>query len=207
MAGYHKTEDMGIDAFTWPNLATCGVYFLFMFLIKSLALNTFTGIATNEIRSLIEKCHIQIMKEKIDYIYDVLVFKYFDRFEGFWRCKRGFFRIVGEIYRIELLVEMVFDFCAECRNSLFACVYTKESDEGLKAVEGDLNQMDFVDDKYVESFEALEYSAKSLEDKFEERTKNLEDKLIRLEDKFDNRNEVLEFKLNTILNKLEDLTA
>ena len=117
------------------------------------------------------------------------------------------FRIVGEIYRIELLVEMVVDFCAECRNSLFAFAYTKESDEGLKAVEGDLNQMDFVDDKYVESFEALEYSAKSLEDKFEERTNNLEDKLIRLEDKFDNRNQVLEFKLNTILNKLEDLTA
>ena len=96
-----------------------------MFLITSLALNIFTGIATNEIRSLIEECHIQIMKEQIDYIYDVSVFKYFDRFEGFWRFKRGFFRIVGEIYRIELLVEMVFDFCAECRNSLFASVYTK----------------------------------------------------------------------------------
>ena len=68
-----------------------------MFLIKSLALNTFTGIATNEIRSLIEKCHIQIMKEKIDYIYDVLVFKYFDRFEGFWRCKRGFIMLRSRV--------------------------------------------------------------------------------------------------------------
>ena len=82
--------------------------------------------------------------------------------------------------------------------------------------DSDLNQMDFVDDKYIENFETLECSAKNLED----RTKKLEDKLDlllnnnkpenRTEPRDDERNKLLELnfeeKIKNVDFKLEDRT-
>jgi hypothetical protein len=73
---------------------------------------------------------------------------------------------------------------------------------GPLSVENDLNQksdsdqIHFVDDKYVENFETLEYSVKNLEDKLETRIENLEDKL-------ETRIENLENKLDLILKAIQ----
>ncbi len=70
MVGNLQANDMGLDHLTGPNLVTFGIFIIFLFLIPSLAFNIFTGIAINEIQSLIKDCNIQILKDKIDYIYD-----------------------------------------------------------------------------------------------------------------------------------------
>ncbi len=62
---------MGIDHFTWPNLINFLLYFVFLFLMSTLTMNIFTGIAINEIQSLINDSNIEIMKEKIEYLNDI----------------------------------------------------------------------------------------------------------------------------------------
>jgi len=84
---------------------------------------------------------------------------------------------------------------------------------GPLSVENDLNQksdsdqINFVDDKYVENFETLEYSVKNLEDKLETRIENLENKLEtrieNLENKLETRIENLENKLDLILKEIQ----
>ena len=197
MIGNLPIEKMGVDNLTGPNLVNFVIYFIFMFLISSLAFNIFTGIAINEIQSLIEDSNIQIMKDKIDYIYDggYSIFIYLDGFERFRRFKKRFFEIVSKVYRIKWLVEKMISCCKmKCLNlrEVFKCADKKQPDKKQSdkkpGHEIDLKQMDFVDDKYIENFETLEYRTKHLENKLENRTKKLED------------------KLNTILFQLEYLT-
>ncbi len=190
MIGNLPIEKMGVDNLTGPNLVNFVIYFIFMFLISSLAFNIFTGIAINEIQSLIEDSNIQIMKDKIDYIYDggYSIFIYLDGFERFRRFKKRFFEIVSKVYKIKWLVEKMISCCEMCRRKVFKCADAKQSDKKPSPDEKNLKQMDFVDDKYIENFETLEYRTKHLENKLENRTKKLED------------------KLNTILFQLEYLT-
>ena len=216
MAGDHQTNDMGVDNLTWPNLATFVIYSIFMFLITSLALNIFTGIAINEIRSLIEDSNIQIMKDKIDFIYDggYSIFIYMDRFEVFREFKKWFFGMVTKVYRINWFVKKMIFYCTKCRDQLFTCVGTKHSEKKSNPTESDLTQMDLVDDKYIENFETLEFNAKKMEDKLDDRTDKLEKRMKKLEDKLDllldftppiNRIKNLEDKFSTILSMLEHL--
>ncbi len=82
--------------------------------------------------------------------------------------------MVAKVFMIKRLVKKVVYCCTGCRDRIFACVYTKEPDVYKKKPdENDSKQMDFVDDKFIENFEMLQYSAKNLE----ERTKSLELKL------------------------------
>ena len=94
MVGNLQIDGMGVDTFTGPNLLNFGIFFLFTFLITSLAFNIFTGIAINEIQSLIEDSNIQIMKDKIYYIYDegFSIKTFFERFEKFTKWKRSSFK-------------------------------------------------------------------------------------------------------------------
>ena len=69
--GNPQISDMGIDHFTWPNLINFLLYFVFLFLMSTLIMNIFTGIAINEIQNLINDSNIEIMKDKINYIYDI----------------------------------------------------------------------------------------------------------------------------------------
>jgi len=164
------------------------------------------------------------MKDKIYYIYDEgFSITFFERFEKFTKWKKKFFRMVTKVYVIKRLVKRVISCCTECRDRIFACVHKEEPDK-KKPDENASKQMDFVDDKYVESFEMLQYSAKNLE----ERTKSLElkldfiinnnknnlpevrmniprveDRTKTLEDKLEDRTKTLEEKLNTILEHLK----
>ena len=214
MVGNLQIDDMGVDNLTGPNLITFFIFILFMFLITSLAFNIFTGIAINEIQSLIEDSNIQIMKDKIDYIYDggYPISMFFDSYGGFRKFKKWFFRNVTKLYKIKWPVEKMITCCIECQQ-IFSD--GAESKRWIHA-DSDLNQMDFVDDKYIENFETLECSAKNLED----RTKKLEDKLDlllnnnkpenRTEPRDDERNKLLELnfeeKIKNVDFKLEDRT-
>ena len=180
MIGNFNIDGMGVDTFTGPNLLNFGILFLFMFLITSLAFNIFTGIAINEINTLIEDSNIQIMRDKINYIYEdsLSIGKCFDQSPTFTSLRKKFFEIVTKVYKIKWLKERAIHNCTKFRNWLFACFY-KEEPEEMKPDVNDSEQMDFVDDKYIEHFEMLQYSAKNLE----ERTKSLELKLDLQEDK------------------------
>jgi hypothetical protein len=199
MVGDNNNENMGIYDLTGPNLVTFLIYFVFIFLISSLALNIFTGIAVNEIQELIDDSYNQIMKDKIDYIYDH--FEVFETLEKYFFVK--FLRTL-----IKWLVRKMISFSKKCRDWLYECVKMRKSFDnsnvstGPLSVENDLNQksdsdqIHFVDDKYVENFETLEYSVKNLEDKLETRIENLEDKL-------ETRIENLENKLDLILKAIQ----
>ena len=54
MVGNIEASDMGLDNLTGPNLVTFGIFVVFLFLIPSLAFNIFTGIAINEIQTLMK---------------------------------------------------------------------------------------------------------------------------------------------------------
>jgi hypothetical protein len=239
MHGDNKNEVMGIGDLTWPNLATFGIYFLFIFLISSLALNIFTGIAINEIHELLKAYKIRIIKDKIDYIYDggysiFECFKFFSCCEGTleklekWLFKKVTKAIKGITWCVDKVKEECSLFilrhivcCTICHHRKCICVDTKQSEKKLNPAGSDLNHMNFNDEKYVENFETLEYSVKTLEDKLDliisnsslpvSRTKELEDKLKNRikesEDKLVDRIKESEGKLNTILEKLEQIMA
>ena len=207
MVGNLQANDMGVDNLTGPNLVTFGIYIIFLFLIPSLAFNIFTGIAINEIQSLMKDCNIQILKDKIDYIYDgYSIFIFFHNFESFEKLENWFFKRVTKVYNIKSLMQRIIYCCTKCRNRLFACFSVccsklkvcikrsvddveKEGDKLISVLnqeptETDLNQMAFVednyienDDKYIENFETLENRAKNLELRLENRTRELEKKL------------------------------
>ena len=240
MAGDNQNENMGIENLTWPNFVTFVIYFFFIFLISSLALNIFTGIAINEIHEMLKAYNIRIMKDKIDYIYDGGYsisewLKFFPCCEGIIQSlekyEKWLFEKITKVKRlIKWIVEKIRKICTLCRNKVCGFVDTKQTEKKINFVESDFNQMDFVDEKYVENFETLEYSVKTLEDKSENRSKTLEDKLDNRtktledkldlilsnnslpenrikesEEKFENRIKDLEGKFNTILEKLEQI--
>ena len=221
MVGNLQANEMGVDNLTWPNLVTFVIYFTFIFLISSLAFNIFTGIAINEIQSLIKDCNIQIMKDKIDYIYGSghSVFeclKVFDRFQGFEKFEKRFFQVVAKVYKINSLVEKMVHYCRkEKAAKILISRETAETGLHQEPAESALNQLDFVHDKYSENFETLEDRTKNLELRLEDRTKELEDKLDlilschnilpensakSLEDRLESRIKELKDKLDLILN-------
>ena len=67
--GNGQNSGMGIDNLTWPNLVNFLLYFVFFFLMSTLIMNIFTGIAINEIEKLVKESKIEIMKDKIEFIY------------------------------------------------------------------------------------------------------------------------------------------
>jgi len=149
------------------------------------------------------------MKDKIDYIYDggYPISMCFDSYGGFRKFKKWFFRNVTKLYKIKWPVEKMITCCIECQQ-IFSD--GAESKRWIHA-DSDLNQMDFVDDKYIENFETLECSAKNLEDRtkklnFEEKIKNvdfkLEDRTNKLKTKLYHRTKILEEKIDSFNNNI-----
>ena len=234
MVGNLQANDMGLDNLTGPNLVTFGIFIIFLFLIPSLAFNIFTGIAINEIQSLIKDCNIQILKDKIDYIYDGdhSIFELFKHFEVVVKFEKQFYGVVTKVYKIKWLKERVIHNCTKCRNWLFACaskcwdkvkvcrktsvkdvekgsdgltsLKSVKTDSNQKAVESDLNKMAFVDDKYIENFETLENRAKSLEIRLEDRTRELNEKLDTILS--NHQNNLPEDRINNFEPRVEDRT-
>ena len=226
MVGNLQANDMGLDNLTGPNLVTFGIFIIFLFLMPSLAFNIFTGIAINEIQSLIKDCNIQILKDKIDYIYDGdhSIFELFKHFEVIVRFEKQFYGVVSKVYKIKWLKERLVHNCTKCRNFLFACASKcckvkacrnksekdvekgddkltvrkfVETDSNQKPSESDLNKIAFVDDKYIENFETLENRAKSLELRLEDRTRELADLILNI-----NKNSGVEDRTKTVEDKL-----
>jgi hypothetical protein len=227
MVGNLQANDMGLDNLTGPNLVTFGIFIIFLFLMPSLAFNIFTGIAINEIQSLIKDCNIQILKDKIDYIYDGdhSIFELFKHFEVIVRFEKQFYGVVTKVYKIKWLKGRLVHNCTKCRNWLFACASKcwgkekacrnksekdvekgddkltvqkfVETDSNQKPAESDLNKMAFVDDKYIENFETLENRAKSLELRLEDRTRELADLILNI-----NKNSGVEDRTKTVEDKL-----
>ena len=208
MVGNIDANDMGLDNLTGPNLVTFGIFIIFLFLIPSLAFNIFTGIAINEIQSLIKDCNIQILKDKIDYIYDGghSIFEVFDHFQAIQKFKKRFYGVLTQVYKIKRLKEKISYNCTKCRDRLFACAAacwgkvracretsvkdvekaadiiasrdSVETDSDQGPDEIYLNRMAFVDDKYIENFETLENRARNLELRLEDRTRELVDLIL-----------------------------
>ena len=234
MVGNLQANDMGLDNLTGPNLVTFGIFIIFLFLIPSLAFNIFTGIAINEIQSLIKDCNIQILKDKIDYIYDGdhSIFELFKHFEVVVKFEKQFYGVVTKVYKIKWLKERVIHNCTKCRNWLFAraskfwvkvkvCRKTSvkdvekgsdgltslksvKTDSNQKAIESGLNKMAFVDDKYIENFETLENRAKSLEIRLEDRTRELNEKQDTILS--NHQNNLPEDRINNFEPRVEDRT-
>jgi hypothetical protein len=204
MVGNLQANDLGLDNLTGPNLVTFGIFIIFLFLIPSLAFNIFTGIAINEIQSQIKECNIQILKDKIDYIYDggLSIFELFKHFEVIVKFEKQFYGVVKKVYMIKWLVKRMIYCCTKCRDGIFARVYT-EPDKKLKLAGSDSKQLDFVDDKYIENFEMLQYSAKNLEERTKRLELKMEERTKRLELKMEERTKRLDEKLNTILEHLK----
>ena len=157
---------------------------------------------------MIKDCNIQILKDKIDYIYDGghSIFEFFERFEVIKKFEKRFYGAVSKVYKIKWLKERLIHNCTKCRNWLFACAAkywdklkacrktsVKDVEKGddiinsresakiysnKKAVESALNKMAFDDDKHIENFETLAKRAKSLEFKLEDRTRELADLIL-----------------------------
>ena len=183
---------------------------------------------------MIKDCNIQILKDKIDYIYDGdhSIFELFKHFEVVVKFEKQFYGVVTKVYKIKWLKERVIHNCTKCRNWLFACaskcwdkvkvcrktsvkdvekgsdgltsLKSVKTDSNQKAVESDLNKMAFVDDKYIENFETLENRAKSLEIRLEDRTRELTEKLDTILS--NHQNNLPEDRINNFEPRVEDRT-
>lgn len=183
MAGEHVAESMGVDLLTWANVANFFIFLIFMFIMSTLAFNIFTGIAINEIQSLLDDSNAQIMKDKIEYIYDNTVFND-DNI-----LYRKLFALLHKIY----LVAYVRDGCLEFfkRNKTMKKVIGKifivsknkggkdvaQMNVGLIATDelNKSNQLNYSDQRFLENFETIENMIKQnqafikgLEDKFKD---------------------------------------
>ncbi len=122
MAGNHQTDNMGIYDLTLSNSMNFFLYFLFLFTISTLAFNIFTGIAINEIQTLIEHFNIQIMKDKIDYIYNggysIFSLEIFEANGHFKKFKKWVFGIIAIVFQIDKLAENIYKFFSVLQNRL-----------------------------------------------------------------------------------------
>jgi len=151
MIGNLQTDDMGITNLTLSNLVNFFLFIAFLFIISTLAFNIFTGIAIDEIKSLIVDSNVQIMKDKITSIYESSMF---DRIP---------FEVLKHVFRVEDLVTNVKEFWLEivCGKS------NQVEDAEVVGSEERKWQEAYEDDRYFESFETLEDRAKKIENKID----------------------------------------
>ena len=156
MAGNHQLEDMGINNFTWPNLINFIICFCFLFVISTLALNIFTGIAIDEIRNLIADSNIRITKDKISYVYERSSFdgrsnkvnKLIKKFSDF---------VFSQMRKVFLINDLIGDATEFCLSKINGKI---NQENVVKAEKENFDNQDhneaYEDDKYSEHFDTLE---------------------------------------------------
>jgi len=165
MVGNLQTENMGLTNLTWPNLVNFFMFLAFLFIISTLALNIFTGIAIDEIKSLIADSNIQIMKDKINYIYESSVFDEIP-------CFKRMFKVLKRVFRVEDLATSVKESCLE-----IICAKSNKVDDVETTVSQERKwQEAYKDDRYSENFETLEDRSKNIENKID-RILNLKEEI------------------------------
>ena len=190
-----------------------------------------TGIAINEIETLIEHFNIQIMKDQIDYIYNggYSIFS-LEIFEANGRLKTFKMRALGilaMVFEVDRLVQNIYQFFSVQQNRIlktrkepkaihFVASITPDVDNSQKDCfevkvknpnkdKGPENELEtvFSDDKYTENFEEIEDHIKNLEDKcidsFEAIEKMYVDKFEAIENKIKSQDS----KLDQILRFME----
>jgi len=124
----------------------------FFFIISTLAFNIFTGIAIDEIRSLIEYSNVQIMRDKITYIYEVKVLKHD-------KITPRLFELLSCVFWVEDFVSSVKEVCLKKICEVEGEVDAASGEKGW--------QETYEEDRYLESFETLEDRAKKIENKID----------------------------------------
>lgn len=184
LVGQLQGDNMGVDFLTWTNLPTFLIYLAFMFTMSTLAFNIFTGIAINEIQSLLDDSNVQIMKDKIEYIYENTVFND-DSF-----LYRKFFRLVQKIYLVGEVGPAVIKFFSKNRimkkviGTMFHVRKKIEEDASLKvditnrkdvSLLYKSSSLGYSDQRFLEHFGTIESmikqnqaSIKGLEEKFKD---------------------------------------
>jgi len=163
MVGNLQTEDIGITNFTLPNLVNFFIFLAFLFIISTLAFNIFTGIAIDEIKSLIADSNVQIMKDKITYIYESSILDTIP-------CNKRLFELLKHVFKVEVFVTNVKECCLDkiCGKS------NQVEDAKATASQEHKRQEAYEDDRYLERFETLEDRTKKIENKID-RILNLKD--------------------------------
>jgi len=156
MAGNLQTEDIGITNFTLPNLVNFFIFITFLFIISTLAFNIFTGIAIDEIKSLIADSNVQIMKDKITYIYESSIFDTIP-------CIKRLFELLKHVFRVEDFVTNV----KECSLDIICGKSNQVEDAKATASQVRKQQEAYEDDRYLERFETLEDRTKKIENKID----------------------------------------
>jgi len=163
MVGNLQTEDIGITNLTLPNLVNFFIFIVFLFIISTLAFNIFTGIAIDEIKSLIADSNVQIMKDKITYIYENSIF---DKIP----CNKRLLKLLKYVFRLEDFAINVKEYCLE-----IICGKSNQVEiEKATASQERKRQEAYDDDRYLERFETLEDRNKKIENKID-RILNLKD--------------------------------
>jgi len=128
-----------------------------------LAFNIFTGIAIDEIKSLIADSNVQIMKDKITYIYENSII---DKIP----CNKRLLKLLKYVFRLEDFAINVKEYCLE-----IICGKSNQVEiEKATASQERKRQEAYDDDRYLERFETLEDRNKKIENKID-RILNLKD--------------------------------
>jgi len=163
MVGNLQTEDIGITNLTLPNLVNFFIFITFLFIISTLAFNIFTGIAIDEIKSLIADSNVQIMKDKITYIYESSILDTIP-------CNKRLFELLKHVFKVEVFVTNV----KECCLDIISGKSNQVEDAKATASQVRKQQEAYEDDRYLERFETLEDRIKMIENKID-RILNLKD--------------------------------
>ena len=156
MAGQIQTEDMGLTNLTWPNLVNFFMFLAFLFIISTLAFNIFTGIAIDEIKSLIADSNVQIMKDKITYIYESSIIDEIS-------CFRKIFELLKFVFTVEDIVTSVKEFCLE-----IICAKSNKVEDVETIVSQERKWQEAYEvDRYSESFETIDDRGRKMENKID----------------------------------------
>jgi len=123
------------------------IYFVFLFIISTLAFNIFTGIAIDEIKNLIADSNVQIMNDKITYIYETNLFD-----------RKNWLRSIEQLKTFDKSNKVGVE-----------NVGPDEGDNlGTSAILDFKSQEAYEDDKYLDSFETLEDRTRHIENKIDQ---------------------------------------
>jgi hypothetical protein len=129
-----------------------------------LAFNIFTGIAIDEIKRLLADSNVQIMKDKITYIYE---YSFYDGSS----CFKRLIERLKCVFRVEDIVDNFKEFCWKI---ILYGEINKVNDIETTVSQERKWQEAYEDDRYSESFETLEDRSKRIENKID-RILNLKD--------------------------------
>jgi len=197
MIGSHQVKDMGVDEMnkmTSKDLINFIMCLFFLFVMSTLVLNIFTGIAIDEIRNLIADSNIQITNEKIRYVYENSILEA--------KCVNRLYEWFSDhVYpRVYLLRDFFSNAKYSCLDKI--CGKSKQVND----VNGNKDSQDimeaFDDDKYSEHFETLEETIKNKNENIEKKIDQLIESMAKLANEQKEQKESME----NLANKLQNLS-